>query len=378
MPQGDDTGRRIPWWLIPAGVLLLAGFLVLLWKGPWWLDAGQLHKLGKDSGPKATVVTGFRTSIAASAVAAVAGTGIYFTSRTLAVTRQSLEVTRKTLEHTQEKDSRQEELTREGQVTDRYVKAVTLLASDKTTEQMGGVYALERVMRDSAKDHDTVVQLLAAYIREHAARDFKDDQPVVPTETVRAALTVLAHRPERPEQNTIDLTCTTLCGVDLTSARLDGVNLSSSRLDNARLDNVSLVGARLSSTSLRNIKAPHADLTDARLDIAVLRNADLDTACLHGADLGSTELQYSVLKDADLRDADLSEAQLVQPDGISGTTVVTSAQLLQAHVTSTTVLHKKYLESPELRDHIASCDQEYLAGQPHSSRPVNMTNAHPN
>jgi hypothetical protein len=125
MRHADDSPRQIPWRLGIAGALLLSGFLLLLWKGPWWLDAGQLQKLGAAGGPKATVVTGFRTAIAASAVAAVAGTGIYFTSRTLAVTRQSLDVTRKTLEHTQNKDSRQEELTREGQVTDRYVGHVT-------------------------------------------------------------------------------------------------------------------------------------------------------------------------------------------------------------------------------------------------------------
>ena len=46
-------------------------------------------------------------------------------------------------------------LSREGQVTDRYTKAIEQLGSDKLDVRIGGIYALERVARDSAKDHPT-------------------------------------------------------------------------------------------------------------------------------------------------------------------------------------------------------------------------------
>jgi hypothetical protein len=42
-------------------------------------------------------------------------------------------------------------LSREGQVTDRYTKAIEQLGSDKLDVRIGGIYALERVARDSAK-----------------------------------------------------------------------------------------------------------------------------------------------------------------------------------------------------------------------------------
>jgi len=41
------------------------------------------------------------------------------------------------------------ELTEQGQVTDRYTKAIEQLGSDKLDVRIGGIYALERIARDS-------------------------------------------------------------------------------------------------------------------------------------------------------------------------------------------------------------------------------------
>ena len=59
-------------------------------------------------------------------------------------------------------------LSREGQVTDRYTKAIEQLGSDKLDVRIGGIYALERVARDSRRDHPTVMEVLAAFVREHS------------------------------------------------------------------------------------------------------------------------------------------------------------------------------------------------------------------
>jgi hypothetical protein len=49
-------------------------------------------------------------------------------------------------------------LTEQGQVTDRYTKAIEQLGSDKLDVRIGGIYALERVACDSARDHPTVMR----------------------------------------------------------------------------------------------------------------------------------------------------------------------------------------------------------------------------
>ena len=59
-------------------------------------------------------------------------------------------------------------LSRQGQVTDRYTRAIEQLGSDKLDVRIGGIYALERVAGDSVRDHPTVMEVLAAFVREHS------------------------------------------------------------------------------------------------------------------------------------------------------------------------------------------------------------------
>ncbi|GHG63087.1 hypothetical protein GCM10018779_32330 [Streptomyces griseocarneus] len=112
-----------------------------MWQVPWWLDAQYLNT--HLTQPQAITVTGMRTALLGIGAGGRAAVGILYTHRTL-------------------------HQNREGQVTDRYTKAISQIASDKPVEQLGGIYALERIMRDSAKDHVTIVEVLAAFVREHA------------------------------------------------------------------------------------------------------------------------------------------------------------------------------------------------------------------
>jgi hypothetical protein len=68
-------------------------------------------------------------------------------------------------------------LSRQGQMTDRYTKAITQLGSKEVDVRMGGIYALERVARDSARDHPTVMEVLAAFIREHSHEQWPLPEP---------------------------------------------------------------------------------------------------------------------------------------------------------------------------------------------------------
>jgi hypothetical protein len=68
-------------------------------------------------------------------------------------------------------------LSREGQVTDRYTKAIEQLGSDKLDVRIGGIYALERIARDSARDHPVVMEVLTAFIREHSREKWSRPPP---------------------------------------------------------------------------------------------------------------------------------------------------------------------------------------------------------
>ena len=80
-----------------------------------------------------------------------------FAAGALAFTARNFTLSRRTLN-----------LTEQGQVTDRYTKAIEQLGSDKLDVRIGGIYALERIARDSPRDHPTVMEVLTAFIREHS------------------------------------------------------------------------------------------------------------------------------------------------------------------------------------------------------------------
>ncbi len=65
-------------------------------------------------------------------------------------------------------------LTEQGQITERFTRAVGQLgATDdqgnpRLEIRLGGIYSLERIAKDSEADHWTVMEILTAYVRENA------------------------------------------------------------------------------------------------------------------------------------------------------------------------------------------------------------------
>ena len=101
-------------------------------------------------------------------------------------------------------------LSRRGQVTDRFTTALERLGSSELYIRIGGVHALEHVMRDSADHHDEVIEVLTKFIRDRAPRCARQsdhpvwmhpvtgsvpDLPSEPTPDIQAALTAVGHRP---------------------------------------------------------------------------------------------------------------------------------------------------------------------------------------
>src|ERR1700747_2720643 len=52
-------------------------------------------------------------------------------------------------------------LSEQGEVTDRFAKAVENLGSEKPDVRMGGIYSLERLSRDSTADRPTIMDVLS-------------------------------------------------------------------------------------------------------------------------------------------------------------------------------------------------------------------------
>ena len=193
--------------------------------------------------------------------------GLYFTWRTLQVNR-------------------------EGQITERFTRAIDHLGSESVDIRLGGIYALERISRESQEDHWPIMEVLTAYVRQHAywqaevAREgakgdgdpsygaeghsdapLESESPDVSSPapvTVQAVMTVLRRRTRsfrHGEPEPLDLR-----GTRLVETNLQGVNLQGANLQGANLQGANLHRAKLQGANLRSVNLSGAILTQEQLE----------------------------------------------------------------------------------------------------------------
>jgi hypothetical protein len=204
---------------------------------------------------------------------------------------------------------RQVQISRHGQITDRMTRAIDQMASDNIHVRIGGIYALERLAKDSDEDRQTITRILTAFIRTRAPwttpqLNHQHDKPALEdgmlrlglrAEDVRMALYVLGDRPHPDEERPLylsfaDLRIASLARRDLRgiychSTNLAGTWLQGAQLDDAYLEVCDLRQAHLEGARLVNVKLNGAHLQGADLQGADLRGADLRETCLEGANL---------------------------------------------------------------------------------------------
>jgi uncharacterized protein YjbI with pentapeptide repeats len=327
--------------LVLGALIVILGYGLLLWKGPWLFDGSHIRKRNLQPAD-GVVITGFRTMVVAVGAGTIAAIGLWYTHKSH---RQTEELFR----HTRRKDQDQADLTREGQVTGRYVEAIKLLASDKLHERLGGIYALERVMADSDRDHRTIVEVLSAFVRTklqgetvkgtadgeaagagkpRAKRRSAGTPLRTLDEDVKAALTVLSRRDPAPRRAVpAELFGVHLADYDLVGLSWESANLERANLQGAKLKDVNLDGATLDHADLDCATLTGASMRGASLDDALLASADLVRADLSGAHLSNARMSHAIMNNAmasgarliragldhaSLNDADLSGAELTR------------------------------------------------------------------
>jgi hypothetical protein len=240
--------------------------------------------------------------------------GLYFTWRTLQVNR-------------------------EGQLTDRFTRAIDQLGSEKLELRLGGIYALERIDKESPERayHRTVMDVLTAYIREDSGRDRGESsrptsasnedaeqhkgveqnaQPTLrrPPADIQAILNVLNRRQQGgvPKDRVHHL--------DLRGANLERVSLVGAELAGAALEGTNLQGAALEGANLQGARLQGANLREAHLEAANLQSARLQGADLHAAHLQVADLRKAVLREA----RNLVQAQIEKANGDETTQLPTN------------------------------------------------------
>jgi uncharacterized protein YjbI with pentapeptide repeats len=325
--------------VVILGVIALTGFALFLYLPPILIRDRELTKQEWLSAQ-----SDMRRDVAQLLGALGLAAGLIFTYRTLSLNQQ-------------------------GQITDRFAKAVDQLGSTNPAVRLGGIYSMGRIAGDSPSDQGRVLDVLTAFIRNAA--------PVLPTSTttephppvqadVQAAVATVGHRrvandPSGYNLNLtrVDLSRGDLSMADLTGADLTGAVVRDSILTGTKLASGALVGIDLTESSMCG-----ADLHDAHLmyanflrtkfgctDVkgseigpkrctypetvdANVRAVHCESANIRGADLSQATVNHATLRRVDFSGSRLDHTYFTNTD-LSGTTGLTQAQVDSANLDAT-------------------------------------------
>jgi uncharacterized protein YjbI with pentapeptide repeats len=255
------------------------------------------------------------------------------------------------------------EASQRNQITDRYIRAIDQLGSEKTEVRLGAIYGLERIANESPQEHWAIIEVLTAFIRNH--RPWNSNLGLENREAaheVAAILAVLARRNRVIETRdqvillgAADLRKARLFQAHFERANLAGIHLEGavaaaardatqstllrslqvkggkidvdlkrydhelskiaahfefSHMVNARLDGFIAIGSRFEHASLIDACADGAMLSNSHFEHANLGRASFQHALLQGAYFANAFMHEVNLKGARLDRADFSHATL--------------------------------------------------------------------
>jgi hypothetical protein len=156
----DREAKRRRWGLralaaVGAG-LLIVGFVWLWRSGVPALYAGYF---GITEAERLKAITDTRTALLAGLVGVGAICTFLLNVRAQRFTAESLLATRASIG-----------LAEQGQLLDRYAKAINHLGHETLDVRLGGIYALEQIATESPRQEDfaTAVEVLSAFVRVHS------------------------------------------------------------------------------------------------------------------------------------------------------------------------------------------------------------------
>lgn len=237
---------------------------------------------------------------------------------------------------------RQVHISREGQITDRFSRAVDQLGSPVTDVRIGALYALERIARNSPADRDHIQYLLGAYIRTRmpwpgsapvegslprakspmvpwGRRRARPGGGALPEPIVRRGEWARKKLASSARITSSNYGTTVGCLHHPTSTVDEHLPWMRERAPDIQAA-MGVLGRRspsrdeptiyLSRVDLRSIALPHARLNGAKLRYANLARAVLEGVWLEGSDLTASDLRRAFLVGTRFRGANLSRAHL--------------------------------------------------------------------
>ncbi len=331
--------------LVAALVLSVISVVWILWKVPQY-QVSSLADTIPDPGRIKELENEHRKTLVQLLGGIVVLGGLFFTWEQLSASRQQVSIT-----------SRQIEILQEGQVTERYTKAIEQLGSDKEAVRLGGIYALGRIAKDSPRDNRTVVEVLSALARQASPTRLMANRPTIDVYGALSTIAAISKGIQGIDLSNVYAPNSDIAGAFLEDAKLNssvfsdsdfteavfgGANLSGSEFDEARFDRANLRGADLRAADFSHAKFRGADLTGVDVKYLEFRAADFTGAMLVGTDFRYANLQSAIFVNSNLRRANLRSSQkYVLRSGYPG--FETTAQVLtRTHRQDANLKHAKF------------------------------------
>jgi hypothetical protein len=302
------------------GFGILFAVVLLIWLPPWRVSHFEIN----NATVEADLENQYRATLAQILGGVAIGITLYYTWRRIAIAEEELSTSK------------------EGQITERFTRAIEQLGTvDQSGNpaieiRLGGIYALERISKESGKDYWSIIEILTAYVRKNSCTD-KDKRKKVGHKgqyeasiDIQTILTVIGkyeHSYNSELINSIDLHNTCLRGVKLRDGHLEGANLIDANLNYTFLRGSHLEGAYLIDATLICSILFEAHLEDTHLEGAHLGSADLEEAYLNGAYFDGVSFANTKLKKAYFKNAHLKGAKNLTIDQLSMVKTLYKAEL---------------------------------------------------
>nr|WP_290224025.1 pentapeptide repeat-containing protein [Trichocoleus desertorum] len=184
--------------------------------------------------------------------------------------------------------------TKHEKLSERFIKAVEQLSSEKITICLGGIYSLEKIAEDSeSSDYkSTVLEVLSSFVREASIQN-----PPTETENETALLKKSLHL--RVDIQTALRAIGKILDKEI-GCELTNINVGGAALKNLDFQTVSFAGANLRQSLFFNVNLRKAKFTGADLQGALFRDVNFN-----GADISLADFQQSVFVEVDLGDVQM-------------------------------------------------------------------------
>jgi uncharacterized protein YjbI with pentapeptide repeats len=203
----------------------------------------------------------------------------------------------------------------------RFIEACKLLSDNSTSVRLGGIYALERLARDSKGDFPRILELLCAFVRTGKKRLGQCATDVGTAFSVIARLAEVTREKGGEVEFDDSLRHQQTLGKDLSNASLNGVRTYIPLLPGVNLNGASVMDSAFTGGVLAQAKFRGANLSRTTFSATFLRQADFTSSRCVGTEFRASDMTDAVLCGADLTNATFDGCDLNGAD-MEGAVVV--------------------------------------------------------